>query len=83
MGAATRSGAEVRRVSGGSAADKAGLRKGDLIVGVDGTNVSSAESLVGLIRAQRSDSTVSLSVIRDGREQTIKAALGTAPSVQS
>lgn len=82
IGAATRSGAEVRQVSGGSAADKAGLRKGDLIVGVDGTNVSSAESLVGLIHAQRIDSTVSLSVIRDGQEQTIRATLGTAPSAQ-
>ncbi|WP_245634589.1 S1C family serine protease [Janibacter limosus] len=82
VGSATRSGAQVRSVSDGSAADKAGLREGDLIVGVDDTGINSAESLVGMIHAQRIGSTVSLSVIRDGQEQTIKATLGTAPSAQ-
>lgn len=82
VGSATRSGAQVRSVSDGSAADKAGLREGDLIVGVNDTGINSAESLVGMIHAQRIGSTVSLSVIRDDQEQTIKATLGTAPSAQ-
>ncbi|KRE36204.1 trypsin [Janibacter sp. Soil728] len=82
LGAATRSGAQVRKVSSGSAADKAGLLEGDLIVGVDGTDVRSAESLVGLIHAKRIGSTVSLSIIRGGEEQTIKATLGAKPTDQ-
>lgn len=82
VGSATRSGAQVRSVSDGSAADKAGLREGDLIVGVNDTGINSAESLVGMIHAQRIGSTVSLSVIRDDQEQTIKATLGTATSAQ-
>lgn len=82
QGSATRSGAQIRTITDGSPAADAGLRAGDLVVGVDGTPVNSAESLIGLIHAQRIDSSVSLAVIRDGKEQTVKAVLGTAPSAQ-
>lgn len=82
VGAATRSGARIGSVTSGSAADKAGLQEGDLVVGVDGTTVGSAESLVGLIHAKRIGSTVSLAVIRDGEERTLEATLGTAPAAR-
>ncbi|MFJ6132142.1 S1C family serine protease [Janibacter terrae] len=83
QGAASRSGAKVESVSGGSPAAEAGLREGDLIVGVDKTPVSSAESLVGLIHAHKIDTTVDLAVIRDGKELSITATLGTAPTTTS
>ena len=51
-------------------------------MGVDGTTVGSAESLVGLIHAKRIGSTVSLAVIRDGEERTLEATLGTAPAAR-
>lgn len=82
QGSATRSGAEIESVSSGSAAAKAGLRTGDLVVGINDTPVTSAEALVGLIHAQRIDSSADLAVIRDGKEQTIQVTLGTAPSAQ-
>jgi putative serine protease PepD len=83
QGAASRSGAKVESVSGGSPAAEAGLREGDLIVAVDKAPVSSAESLVGLIHAHKIDTTVDLAVIRDGKELSITATLGTAPTTSS
>lgn len=80
VGSATHSGAEITSVSEGSPAADAGLEEGDLITGVDDAPVSSAESLVGLIHARQVDSSVTLTVIRDGEERTVEATLGTAPA---
>ena len=82
LGSATRSGAEIRSVSDGSPAADAGLQEGDLVVGVDDSTVTSAESLVGIIHSHRIGTKVSLAVVRDGEEQTIDATLGTAPTPQ-
>ncbi|WP_223277734.1 S1C family serine protease [Janibacter sp. YB324] len=82
LGSATRSGAQIRSVSDGSPAAEAGLQEGDLVVGVDDSTVTSAESLVGIIRSHRIGTKVSLAVVRDGEEQTIEATLGTAPTSQ-
>lgn len=79
-GSATHSGAEITSVSEGSPADDAGLREGDLITGIDDSPVSSAESLVGLIHARKVDSSVSLTIIRDGEERSVDVTLGTAPA---
>jgi len=80
QGSATHKGAKIARVSDGSPAEEAGLETGDLVTGIDGSPVSSAESLVGLVHARKIDSTVALTVIRDGRERTIDVTLGTKPS---
>ena len=82
LGSATRSGAQIRSVSDGSPAEAAGLQEGDLVVGVDDSTVTSAESLVGIIHSHRIGTKVSLAVVRDGEEQTIDATLGTAPTSQ-
>lgn len=82
LGSATRSGAQIRSVSDGSPAAEAGLQEGDLVVGVDDSTVTSAESLVGIIHSHRIGTKVSLAVVRDGEEQTIDVTLGTAPTSQ-
>ena len=78
-GAATHSGAEIARVSDGSPAAEAGLERGDLVTAIDDSPVTSAESLVGLVHARKIDSSVTLTVIRDGEQQTVDVTLGTAP----
>lgn len=78
-GSATHSGAEITSVGEGSPAAEAGLEEGDLVTGIDDSPVSSAESLVGQIHARKIDSSVVLTVIRDGREQSLDVTLGTAP----
>lgn len=78
-GAATHSGALIRRVSDGSPADEAGLAEGDLVVAVGDSHVTGAKSLVGLIHARKIGSQVPVTFIRDGEKKTIDVTLGTAP----
>ncbi len=74
-GSSTRAGAEITSVGAGTPAEKAGLKKGDVIVAVNGDAVDSAESLVGYIREQSVGSTVKLTVLRGGASQEVQATL--------
>jgi len=56
------SGAYVTGVVSGSPAEKAGLKQGDVILSVDGTNVDPRHNLTDLISAQKIGDTVTLSV---------------------
>ena len=60
------SGAGIRSVEPGSAADEAGVEAGDVVTRVDDTHISGAESLIATIRGYRPGDTVTLSVVRDG-----------------
>lgn len=71
-------GARVREVSPGGPAAEAGLRAGDVIVAVNGTEVKEenpARQVMRLMRPVKPDSKVSVRVLRDGtpREFTIVA----------
>lgn len=65
----------VRSVVRGSAAEKSGLRAGDVIVKVDDNRVSSPREISASIRSTRSRKTVPVQVIRDRREVTIQLAV--------
>lgn len=66
----------VREVLAGSAAEKAGLKAGDVIVRVDGTEVGSVEELRrALPRDLEEKRKVTVSVVRDRREQTVTLEL--------
>ena len=67
-------------VEPGSGAAKAGLKVGDRIVAVDDTSVPRAAELGGIIRSKKPGDTIELKVVRDGKELTIKATLGTRPA---
>ncbi len=56
------SGAYVTRVDTGSPAEKAGLKQGDIILSVDGTDVDPRHNLSDLIGAKKVGDTVALSV---------------------
>jgi C-terminal processing protease CtpA/Prc len=66
----------VREVESGSAAQKAGLKAGDVIIRVDNTEVSSVDSLRrALPRDFEGKRKVNLTIVRDRREQTLTAEL--------
>ena len=69
----------VSRVVDGSPADRAGLRKGDVIASVNGRSVDSPDELTRIVRDQRVGETVSLTVFRDGNRRTLSARLGNWP----
>ncbi len=64
----------------GSPAEKAGLKRGDLITAVDGQALKTESSLPQILDAKRPGDTVTLTVLRSGgSRQDVKLALGTFP----
>ena len=61
----------VRSVVRGSAAEKAGLRAGDVIVKIDDSRVTNPREISASIRSSRAKKTVPVQVVRDKREVTL------------
>lgn len=61
----------VRSVGKDSAAEKAGMRAGDVIVKVDGESVSQIHEISSLVRAARNKHTFPVVVVRDKKEVTL------------
>ena len=72
----TTHGALVNEVIKDSPADKAGLKRGDIIVEYDGKQVDELNDLPRLVAATPVDETVKVKVFRDGKERTIKVKIG-------
>jgi putative serine protease PepD len=77
---AQREAAVLRSVSSGQAADKAGLKTGDAVIAINGQRVDGTNSLVGSIRAIAPGTKVTLTIVRDGKQQDISVTLGTRPA---
>jgi serine protease Do len=75
LGLKTREGALVASVSSGSAAAKAGLEPGDVIVGFNGKPVKKNDDLVQMVMATRPGTSVPLRVIREGKEKTLSVTV--------
>jgi serine protease Do len=73
------SGALVEQVVPGSAADQAGVRRGDIITALGDAKVESYGDLLGALRDYQPGDTVTLSVIRDGDEKNLEVTLGEKP----
>ena len=65
----------VDRVTGGSPAARAGLRKRDLILKVDGRDVVDADALERYVAGRPLGSIVTLSLLRDNVPQRIDVRL--------
>lgn len=76
LGITATSGAVVVVVQPGTGADDADLREGDLIVGLDGLEVSGSAELREAIQAQEPGTEVRLDVVRAGEPTSIEARLG-------
>jgi S1-C subfamily serine protease len=77
---ATDRGAVVVDVQDGSAAAKAGPRPGDVIVSVDGAQVSAVEDVLAALRDNRPGDRVGIVAIRDGERRELTTKLGSRPS---
>jgi serine protease Do len=64
----------------GSPAEKAGLKEGDIITKVDGNSIDESHSLTSLLGQHNVGDTVTLTIVRDGKEQTLQVTLAAAPS---
>jgi serine protease Do len=78
VGLADRQGLLVRGVEDGSPADRAGIGRGDLIVGAGGREVTSADDLHAALDEAGSDGTVTVTVVRGEEEREVAVRLSPA-----
>ncbi|HTQ63941.1 MAG TPA: PDZ domain-containing protein [Puia sp.] len=69
-------GVEVREVTKGSAAEKIGLKKGDIITKIDDAQIDDPEDLTKAVRSHKPDDKIVITYKRDGKVQTSTATLG-------
>ena len=72
-------GAAVTDVTDASPAEKAGLKPGDVVIGVDGRSVNDNNDLSRYIASKAPGETVRLQVVREGADRTVAVTLGTFP----
>ncbi len=70
----------VNRVVPQSPADRAGLRKGDVIVRLNSRPVRTPEDLSNLVLAENPGQSIALEIVRNGEKRTLNARLATRPS---
>jgi Do/DeqQ family serine protease len=69
-------GALVSDIVSGSAGERAGLRRGDVILAVDGDPIADSNALRNRIASTKPGTSVELTIVREGREQKLNATLG-------
>jgi serine protease Do len=80
LGLDTLKGGLVSNVEPDSAAARAGVRQGDVIVEVNDRSIGDGNELRNVISGMKPGTTVNLKVVRDGRPETLKATLVELPS---
>jgi Trypsin-like serine proteases, typically periplasmic, contain C-terminal PDZ domain len=69
-------GAEIQEVTRGSAAEKAGLKKGDVITRVDEDQIDNPNDLTEAIRDHKPEDKVTIAYLRNGKAEKTTAVLG-------
>jgi S1-C subfamily serine protease len=73
-------GAYVANVSTGSAAARGGIHVGDVIVSIDGQNVTSDDDVINVVRRHNPGDTIPVTVNRGGKIVTVTVTLQSKPS---
>lgn len=83
MGHKNTDGALISDVSPGSPAEKAGLRRGDVVVEFDGEPIKEFTSLSKLVGIKVPGTSSKITVLRDGKRKDISVVLGNMPDEQT
>ena len=75
VGSDTYVGAAVLDVTSGSGAASAGLRAGDVILKVEGQEVTSPKQLIGYVRRYKAGDTINLTIARNGQTQDVSVTI--------
>jgi S1-C subfamily serine protease len=78
LGTGTERGVLVRDVAAGDPAAKAGIRPGDVITALAGEQVPTVEAFLGALRGVEPGQNVALSLLREGRQQSVTLTVGAA-----
>ncbi|MBI5141181.1 MAG: DegQ family serine endoprotease [Nitrospirae bacterium] len=76
FGLASESGVIVSDVIAGSPAEKAGMKRGDVIISMNGSPVDQPNTLRNIVAAMPPGSRIGLKLVREGREQVLDVSLG-------
>ena len=76
MGVTQGPGVVVYQVQPGGGAERAGIRPGDVITALNGTQITEPNTFRNMIANTAPGSEITLSVRREGREQQVRATLG-------
>jgi serine protease Do len=76
-------GVGVTRIVKDSPAEKAGLRQGDVILRIDGENVTSVRKLNRVVSEIAPDQSVRVTISRSGSEQELTATMGRRPATNT
>ena len=69
-------GVVINRVMPNSPADKAGLKPGDILLSLEGTNLTTSEQLAELVSDHNSGDRVKMEVLHNGKPETMFVELG-------
>lgn len=72
-------GALLEDVEPATPAEKAGLKRGDIVLGLNGESINGAGDLTAKIASTAPGTTIQLKVFRDGKTFTVPVTLGTLP----
>ncbi len=72
----------VCSVEEGSAAEKAGLKMGDVITKIDDKTITSYEDLVAVKKSYSAGDTATFTIYREGKTQTVELTFDAAPQTQ-
>ncbi len=76
LGVKESKGVVVADVQPGSGADRAGLKKGDVITSFNGVEVNDPNVFRNQVASTAPGTEITLTILRDGREQQVRAKLG-------
>jgi serine protease Do len=82
LGVPVSDGALIADVNPGSPAEKAGLKRDDVVVAIDGTKVASSGELTRRVALKKPGSSVAMTVYRGGKKEEKKVTLGTRPDLE-
>lgn len=68
-------GVVVNSITPGSAAEKAGIKRGDVITAINGEKIEDGNALRNKVAATAPGTEITLTILRDGKEQQVKATL--------
>jgi serine protease Do len=74
-------GAKVTQITKGSAAEKMGLKVGDIITKIDNEEITEASSLLNVIGSHEAGDKVTVTFMRDGKEEKATGELGKGKTI--
>ena len=76
----TEDGLIVRTITERSGADRAGLKRSDVITSIEGQNVTTTNELIDILKGYKANQTIQLAINRDDESIDIKAILSKRPN---